>query len=108
MSNGITVEDLQKMDPVKLLQMVEEVCLSNGRAKLAAIMDSLITNPELPLEGNNSVTASAPVPVPFGVLKERPDLGDLGVLITITYSLESLKPYEAQAKAGAAIADLKG
>lgn len=92
MSEKMTIEELQAMEPVDLLKIVAEATVTETVGVLNEKLRVLMEDDTLSLEdGLAEVTCAAPVP--FGRLKSRHDLGDLGVRITVKMEVMDLKAW---------------
>ena len=69
---------------------------------LNPILGQLTENPGTPLTEETTFTAVCPVPVPMGQLRSRKDLGDLGILISVTAKVVPLEDYRKMAEEAAA------
>lgn len=101
----VTLEDVQKMSPSDLLGLTITAIGQHAVHALNNILDVVTSNPDVPLSDDTSATVQSPVPVPFGQLRGRADLGELGILVTVTATLVPLEDYREQAEAAAARAD---
>ena len=83
-------ENLGKLSPADLVRLVVKACAGHAVIDLNKAIGQLIEVPTLPL-GDTKGESEAPVPVPMGRIRGRGDLGDLGVRVKVTMTLENIE-----------------